>query len=776
MATEDALPTLPQRPEVARELTDHSLDEKLDEKHDGSIKKEAFDPETFDSVPDRERVVTTGRDVSHYVVDLRDDGDPALTFRSLVLGTVIAGLGAALCQIYIFKPVTVSVSSVFLLLLIYSIGNAWAAFLPKRSLVKGTRFERLGGVIDFINPGPFRIKEHVVATLVASTAAGGATSVNNFAVQRLYYDTNVGALTAIFATFSTLCFGMGLVGILRPLTVYPSEMVYWQSLPQVTVFQALHFNQHDNTKRVRLFWIGFAVMFAYEVIPAYIFPLLNSVSIFCLSSQHASTATRNIFTNIFGGGNANEGLGLLNFSFDWQYLGSHYMALPLTQQANAWIGYALCYIIIAAIYYSNAWDSKNYKMLSTSIFNSNGTVYNQAAVFGSNGVLNETALEEFGLPAMTGSNAWSNFAQNLGIGALIAHVTLFWSGDMVDAIRSFRADNKKQNDDPHFIAMQKYKEAPWYWYFALLVLAFVAGLIVCIKGETSLPWWSFIVSLAVGAFITPFSTILYGRMGTGIATNNLMKMIPGALNPGKPVANLYFSMWSHDVVATSIGLAADLKTGQYTKVPPRVMFLTQLWGCILGAIVNYVVMVSIVDSQREVLLDASGTNVWSGQTIQSLNSQAVTWSLAHQLYSHSGPYVIVPLGLAIGLFPPIVQWLLSKRWPVIKGVKVESVILPIIFNYAQTMSKGITSYVSTGICIGLVSQLWLRQYHPVWYRKYNFILGGAFDGGAQVMIFILSFAVFGASGTERPFPTWAGNPAQGNIDYCNGNGVLSAKK
>lgn len=26
------------------------------------------------------------------------------------------------------------------------------------------------------------------------------------------------------------------------------------------------------------------------------------------------------------------------------------------------------------------------------------------------------------------------------------------------------------------------------------------------------------------------------------------------------------------------------------------------------------------------------------------------------------------------------------------------------------------------------------------------------DGGVQVMIFILSFAVFGASGKERPFP------------------------
>ena len=41
-------------------------------------------------------------------------------------------------------------------------------------------------------------------------------------------------------------------------------------------------------------------------------------------------------------------------------------------------------------------------------------------------------------------------------------------------------------------------------------------------------------------------------------------------------------MWSHDVVATSINLAADLKIGQYLKIPPRVMFLTQVWGTILG--------------------------------------------------------------------------------------------------------------------------------------------------------------------------------------------------
>ena len=65
--------------------------------------------------------------------------------------------------------------------------------------------------------------------------------------------------------------------------------------------------------------------------------------------------------------------------------------------------------------------------------------------------------------------------------------------------------------------MQKYEEAPWWWYAALLVLSFIAGLmlllplkptypsavglIVVIKGQTGLPVWSYIMALACGALI-----------------------------------------------------------------------------------------------------------------------------------------------------------------------------------------------------------------------------------------------------------------------------------
>ncbi|TFK71693.1 oligopeptide transporter [Pluteus cervinus] len=713
---------------------------------------------------DGEPIIRTGRDVSRFLVDIRDDGDQALTFRSMVLGTLFAGLGAALGQVYIFKPVQVTVSNVFLMLLLYTSGNLWAKFLPRRTWVEGTRLHFLGGIVDFINPGDFGLKEHVIATLLASTAAGTSTAVQNFAVQRLYYDTKVEATTAILATFSTACFGYGVVGLFRPLTVYPSEMVYWGNLPTVSVFQTLHFSAGENLKRLKFFWTAFTGMFIFEIFPSYIFPVLNGFSIFCLASQKASQRTIDIFTNIFGGADANQGLGFLEISFDWQYITATYMSLPLIQQANTWVGYAICYIVILAIYYSNTWNSMTFPMLSTSIFSSNGSIYHQSAVFGHTFELNQTALHEIGLPALTGSNAWANLTANLSIGGLVAHVVLFWGGYARDAFKFARNGTQP---DPHYQAMKKYKEAPAWWYACLLVLAFVAGLVVVVKGQTTLPWWSYIIALLLGAFVAPFSTLLFARMGNGIATNQLMKMVAGAINPGRP-----FAMWSHDIVANTVNLSGDLKMGQYMKIPPRVMFLTQVWGSIVGSVVNYVVMISIVDAQHDVLMDPIGNNVWSGQYVQQLNSAAVTWSLAKYLYGFNGAYWIIPIGLVLGAIPTFIQWLIWKRWPKIGPLKVDSINLPVIYLYSSWMAFGMNSYVTSSIIVGLVSQLWLRRRHPGWYKKYNYVLGGALDGGAQVMIFILSFAVFGASGRSRPFPTWAGNPAKGNVDYCNGNGAL----
>lgn len=83
-----------------------SYDGDLKEKRQSSlddVKEEASHPseDGYDQVQylKGEPVIKSGLDVSRFVVDIRDDEDAALTFRSLVLGTVLAGLGAALSQV-----------------------------------------------------------------------------------------------------------------------------------------------------------------------------------------------------------------------------------------------------------------------------------------------------------------------------------------------------------------------------------------------------------------------------------------------------------------------------------------------------------------------------------------------------------------------------------------------------------------------------------------------------------------------------------------------------
>lgn len=640
-------------------------------------------------------------------------------------------------------------------------------------MVEGTQFAVLGPVLDFINHGDFRIKEHAIGILITGTASFtfDTTPVSRAAVQQLYYNTPVHAMTSILAGLSIAGFSYGLCGLLRPSTVYPSEMVYWGSLPiLVTILQSLHFYSPENQKRMKLFLASFVGVFLWQIIPSYMFPLLNGLNIFCLASQYMSPPVQNVFTNLFGGGRNNEGLGLLSICLNWQYITLQHVAYPLILQANSWIGYGLCYIVLSVIYYFNTWDSKRFPLLSTSMFYSNGSVFDPSAMLAATFQINQTAISGAEMPHLTGSNVWYNIATFLSIGGMFAHCICFWGPNILSIFKNVSLETYS---DPHWKVMQKYKEVPYWWYICLMTLSFISGFIVIFWGQATTSWYSYIVALLLGTFVAPFSQLLYARLGTGISTDQLMEMVGGFLSPGDPMGNLYFTMWGHGIIVQCITFSGGLKVCQYLKVPPREAFIAQIWGTVLGVVIQYIVMVSIVSSHESALLNPDGKSIWSGEATQEVNNTAITWSLAKELYGLHGPYFIAVISLLFGMVATIIQWLVSKRWPRIGPVQTDNVILPIIYTYSASLSFGVTSYVTSAVLVGIISQFWLRNYHPGWFRKYNYILGAALDAGSQVMTFILSFTVFGALGQARPFPAWAGNPSNGNSDYCNGNGALT---
>ncbi|KAK3362177.1 peptide transporter [Lasiosphaeria ovina] len=725
---------------------------------------------------DGDEIIITGTDASRYLLSLRDDREPSATFRSLFLASCLAAFQAVMKQIYQFKPTLITIQGTFIVLIAYFVGNAWAELLPRGDRIEA-RWRARGGVgkpprwiniVSFFNHGRWNLKEHAICAITATSASNAAEGIQVFAAQDLFYDLPLSAATVVLCVISIGLFGYGVAGIMRPIAVWHVDAVYWSTLPTVKTLQGLHWQSVKDNKPIRWFWIAFGGMAFYEFFPAYIWPWLNSVSIPCLAAMHATGSKAAVLTNLFGGATNNEGLGLFSVSLDWQYITSFQTALPLNLQIHQAVGFFVCFIVMLGIYYGNGWGAKSQQFMSTRLRTAEGAPYIASTVF-VDGVLDEQKLAEYGIPRLTGTFAYSMFIANAAIGALIAHCILFWGGDI---FRAFKSAKSGKHDDRHHEYMSKnYKEAPWWWYVAILVFSFVLGLIAVLKTNITLPAWAYIVSLLLGIVIAPFSTILYSRYGNGIATNNLSKMLGGLLMPGRPVGNMYFAAWSHNMIANAVNLSNDLKMGEYLKIPPRVMVLTQVYGTILGGFVNYGVMSSIVGSNRALLLDSDGNSSWSGATMQSYNTNAVSWALAKYLYKAGELYELVPYGLLIGAGLVAIHRLIAYFIPKVRGFSLSEINLPQFIQYAGYIpyNQSQTCVLFSWVIAGFYTQFYLRNYKPRIFKDYSYLIAGAFDGASLTVLFILSFAVFGAGGPSVPFPRWWGNngvEGDANYDFC----------
>jgi hypothetical protein len=141
-------------------------------------------------------------------------------------------------------------------------------------------------------------------------------------------------------------------------------MLFPVNLPMNSLLEALHGDKFEARKKLRVFYIGFLVLFFYEIIPEYIMPVLVGVSVVCLAKRDSQ-----LITNLFGGSNGNEGLGLFSLSFDWQYIANPSpLWYPLQSLCNNFIGYVLCVAVFVGVYYGNIWNALKFPFLSQNLY------------------------------------------------------------------------------------------------------------------------------------------------------------------------------------------------------------------------------------------------------------------------------------------------------------------------------------------------------------------------------------------------------------------------
>ncbi|KAF5391956.1 hypothetical protein D9757_003239 [Collybiopsis confluens] len=110
--------------------------------------------------------------------------------------------------------------------MLYFFGKTWEKVLPSH------------GLWWYLNPGPFNIKEHGSALIMASTASSSATAIQVISVQDLYYNNKLNPGVAIFTLLASQLVGYSFAGLLTEALVYPSITFWPSAITPANLFQA----------------------------------------------------------------------------------------------------------------------------------------------------------------------------------------------------------------------------------------------------------------------------------------------------------------------------------------------------------------------------------------------------------------------------------------------------------------------------------------------------------------------------------------------------------
>jgi hypothetical protein len=214
----------------------------------------------------------------------------------------------------------------------------YPAFLVLLAWFFGLMCHRFLPAHKWLNPGPWNVKEHVIATVTATSANASAYATWILSAQQLYYTNSPSVAGGLFLVLATQLVGYGIAGLYRRFLVYPAAMIWPQKLPIISLLKTSSTaSPEQGYKQLRWFFIVFGAVFIYEFIPQYMFPLLGGFSIFCIAKPDSV-----LFQQLFGGTSVNEGLGLFSFSFDWQYLyNAGALYTPFWAQMNYYVGLGL---------------------------------------------------------------------------------------------------------------------------------------------------------------------------------------------------------------------------------------------------------------------------------------------------------------------------------------------------------------------------------------------------------------------------------------------------
>lgn len=246
---------------------------------------------------------------------------------------------------------------------------------------------------------------------------------------------------------------------------------------------------------------------------------------------------------------------------------------------------------------------------------------------------------------------------------MLSHVFLWHRKEIYQALRY------PNHEDIHNRLMRAYPAVPKRWYMTLLTVSLSSAILLVIFSPLQLPVWGLLLAVLMGiVFLIPIG-IIKAVSDTSIGLNIASEFLHGYIQPGRPIANVTFKCYGYLSLVQALDLITDLKLGLYLKIPPKHMFVSQLFGTVLGCVVNLIVLRIVLNPANgyRAFIEGSAidpTSQWDGRKLHIFFSAASIWgAIGPKEFFWETKYRVLFYGFIIGFISPAIPYLLNKRWP-----------------------------------------------------------------------------------------------------------------
>ncbi|KAL1891127.1 hypothetical protein Cpir12675_005096 [Ceratocystis pirilliformis] len=716
------------------------------------------------------------------------------TPRMWALSLLFSILGSSTNLFFSLRYPSVAITPVIALLLAHPLGHLWDYVLkrpddPREHFEAGVLIGRTNVSVRYASfwqrwrlwfgQGWWNEKEHTCVYVSSNVAFGFAFATDVIVEQSKFYKQDVTIPYQLLLTLSTQILGYAFAGLTRRFLVRPSSMIWPGTLMSAAMFSTLHKEENKpangwRISRWRFFsfvWLGSC---AFYFLPGLLFPALSYFNVLTWF------APKNVVVaNLFG---VVSGLGLFPMTFDWAqitYIGSP-LLVPFWAAMNVVAGVAIVMWLLAPImYYANVLYSSYMPILSASVFDNTGQVYDVGRVLTKDFVFDREAYRNYSRVFLPITYVLSYGVQFAGLAALLTHTACWYGPDIwrtwkkslqevsadvsgttlyqrVDdssvgilassrpgtssgtSIRSTNATSFVR-EDVHTRLMRRYEDAPMSWYLITFASMTAVGMFVVEYYPVHLPWYGLLMALGTCAIFFIPNGIVMAVTNQHSSIYLICQLICGIVFPGRPVANMVFVTYGYISSAQGIKFAADLKLGHYMKIPPRLLFQVQIAATIVSSCTQIGVLNWMFRNVRGICTPEA-VNGFTCPFARVHFNGSILWGVVGpgEFFGQGAMYRPLIWCFLVGGILPIPVWLYARNR---KNSIARHINFPVIFGTMSWIPPATGLNFSVWAVVCYVFNYHIRRRAGAWWAKYTMTLSAALDSGLAFGIVVVFFAI-----------------------------------